>query len=165
MVTGPFGFGIEDPIGHLDFYANGGEQQPGCEAKSLLSDRANWLDIPTLLVDVVSCSHLRVVDLYADSIINSIGIGSCPFLAYPCDDYDSFAQGGCISHCDADDGQCARLGIHPSSNQTTAKMTGTKHYFNTAPSPPFCRMCANIFQLSKTLTFLCPFSAPPRHFG
>jgi len=45
---GAFGSGIGAAIGHADFFPNGGSVQPGCITNS--------------------CSHLRAVDLYLESI-------------------------------------------------------------------------------------------------
>ncbi|CAG9830865.1 unnamed protein product [Diabrotica balteata] len=47
-------WGYKVPIGHVDWYVNGGDVQPGCPT----------LDVP----DTDVCSHLRVNDLYVESI-------------------------------------------------------------------------------------------------
>ncbi|XP_075554061.1 lipase member I-like [Dermacentor variabilis] len=53
--------GIMGPIGHVDFYPNGGSKQPGCDG----------LD--------VGCSHKRARKLFLASITSQ-----CAFAAYPC---------------------------------------------------------------------------------
>ncbi|XP_077988295.1 pancreatic lipase-related protein 2-like [Glandiceps talaboti] len=55
------GFGYYNPCGHVDFYPNGGTQQPGCG----------------LIGEV--CHHMRAPDLFIESINTP-----CPFTAYPC---------------------------------------------------------------------------------
>ncbi len=64
------------PIGHLDFYPNGGIIQPGCA--SLLPG-----------VKQSACSHTRVTDLYIESIKSSRLI----FKSKLCTSYDDFKSG------------------------------------------------------------------------
>ncbi|XP_077113121.1 pancreatic triacylglycerol lipase-like isoform X2 [Ranitomeya variabilis] len=59
------GLGTNDVSGHLNFYANGGRNQPGCETTPLLS-----LLNPTDIFSAFSCSHSRSVDLYREVIRN-----------------------------------------------------------------------------------------------
>lgn len=47
-------FGIREPICHVDFYVNGGANQPGCEI--------------VFLFDSVLCSHSRAVHVYIESL-------------------------------------------------------------------------------------------------
>ncbi|KAH9523417.1 Pancreatic lipase- protein 2 [Bulinus truncatus] len=59
------GFGITHSIGHVDFYPNGGEHQPGCPKENL------GLFFTLSLEDLskkASCSHSRVVDYFTNSI-------------------------------------------------------------------------------------------------
>ncbi|XP_049526827.1 phospholipase A1-like isoform X2 [Dermacentor silvarum] len=53
--------GIKGPIGHVDFYPNGGSRQPGCDGLDL------------------GCSHSRARELFKQSIN-----AECFFTAYPC---------------------------------------------------------------------------------
>ncbi|KAH9523420.1 hypothetical protein Btru_039985 [Bulinus truncatus] len=59
------GFGITHSIGHVDFYPNGGEHQPGCPKETLgLFFPFNF----EYLSKKASCSHSRVVDYFTNSI-------------------------------------------------------------------------------------------------
>ncbi|XP_018495723.1 phospholipase A1 [Galendromus occidentalis] len=54
--------GMIEPFGHVDFYANGGQRQPGCSSFNY------------------GCSHTRAHELYIESRKRS----GCRFISYPC---------------------------------------------------------------------------------
>lgn len=62
------------PMGHVDFYPNGGDVQPGCAET-----------IPR-----ACCDHCRVVSLMAESITTDVG-----FRSLQCDSYENFQNGVC----------------------------------------------------------------------
>ncbi|KAK9721851.1 Lipase [Popillia japonica] len=64
--------GFIQPIGHVDFYPNGGTLQPGC---------------PSYDIDD-NCSHARS-NLYLIESVNSD-----KFLAIPCTSYEDYSEGG-----------------------------------------------------------------------
>ncbi|XP_069686188.1 uncharacterized protein [Periplaneta americana] len=69
--------GIKDPLGHADFYPNGGvPTQPGC-----------GLDLAG------SCSHSRSHDLFGESITTSVG-----FYGHKCSSWDDYEAGSCSSN-------------------------------------------------------------------
>lgn len=61
-------FGIREPICQTDFYINSGSKQPGCKI--------------TEGIDFAPCSHLRVIDIYIESLGNPKGFygDRCPDL-------------------------------------------------------------------------------------
>ncbi len=62
--------GLEEPIGHLNFYPNGGKSlQPGCKY-------------------LKSCSHSRAPDLYAESYKRN----KCQLKGYECKDISYFNE-------------------------------------------------------------------------
>jgi len=67
--SGTFGFGILKPLGHVDFYPNCGQVQPGCYS---------W---------DYGCSHVRVVDYYMESITAfASDKPDCPASQGPCNE-------------------------------------------------------------------------------
>ncbi|KAJ8916045.1 hypothetical protein NQ315_010913 [Exocentrus adspersus] len=66
--------GFLSPVGHSDYYPNGGSRQPGC-----------GLDL------LGSCAHERAFRYYAESL------GSGKFVAVSCGSYSEFSQGLCKS--------------------------------------------------------------------
>lgn len=66
--------GIQENIGHKDFYPNGGSSQKGC----FTIGRRKRQD----LVSFLSCSHNRIPYLFAESIISS-----CSFRSVKCQSY------------------------------------------------------------------------------
>ncbi|KAL0274603.1 UNVERIFIED_CONTAM: hypothetical protein PYX00_002698 [Menopon gallinae] len=76
-------FGFPNPIGHADFYPNGGVAlQPGCRL-SQLARRGH----PE---EVVACSHNRAWMYYAESVNNEYA-----FPASFCPSYDAYERGLC----------------------------------------------------------------------
>ncbi|NXK54295.1 LIPR2 protein, partial [Chauna torquata] len=84
------GFGMSTPIGHLDFYPNGGVEMPGC-GKNAVSDVVDLDSIWEGTRNFLACNHLRSLKYYSDSIIFPNG-----FLGYPCTSYDAFQTEGCF---------------------------------------------------------------------
>ncbi|KAL1469143.1 hypothetical protein MTO96_004867 [Rhipicephalus appendiculatus] len=80
--------GMLRSCGHVDFYPNGGKQQPGCWRFS-------------------SCSHSKATEFYADSV------RLCNFPTRSCKSYDDFLAGTCAPSC-ADGVACGKMG-HPAS--------------------------------------------------
>ncbi|CAH1271922.1 PNLIP [Branchiostoma lanceolatum] len=122
------GFGMMDPVGHLDFYPNGGMDQPGC-GESLFEyvrDQGVWGGGETFVV----CNHLRAVLLFIESI-NS----DCPWKAYPCSDFQPFVDGKCMTCGDVG---CYSMGYDADKAYTAGSPVNIKLYMTTADSYPFC---------------------------
>lgn len=75
------------------------------------------------LKDDIACSHMRVLDLFIESIISS-----CKFQSVPCVSKSNFANGRC-SHCG---NGCAYMGYKSQHN-----IRG-KFFLTTNSGPPYC---------------------------
>ncbi|XP_073985644.1 pancreatic lipase-related protein 2 isoform X2 [Rhodnius prolixus] len=75
--------GFATPLGHADFYPNGGKpHQPGCKLDYLLRTGR--------IMDIVACSHNRAWKYYAESVK-----APYDFPAIPCPSYQMFKLGKC----------------------------------------------------------------------
>lgn len=114
--------GFRESLGHIDFYANGGTDQPGCPP-TVFSGGAYF-----------KCDHQRSVLLYMESIKRN-----CQIRAYPCSSYRDFLDGNCLD-CEpfGPDG-CPIFGYDVIERKDVLqKMQRTKAYFKTNPQSPFC---------------------------
>ncbi|KAB5533258.1 hypothetical protein PHYPO_G00129710 [Pangasianodon hypophthalmus] len=129
-------FGLRGVNGHIDFYANGGLDQPGCP-KTIFAGKSYFV-----------CDHQRSVFLYLCSLNRT-----CHLTAYPCSSYTDFINGQCMQ-CEAFyPASCPVLGNANVHRNTTAniqmgydlsqwrdkllKLGQTKVYFSTTAEPPY----------------------------
>lgn len=94
-------------IGHVDFYGNFGVVQPGCGYNT-------------------SCSHVRSVEYYAESIVSEVG-----FWSQPCSDVLSYYFGKCRLSNDEND-------LIPMGEYVPYNSTGV-YFFRTNSHTPFAR--------------------------
>ncbi|KAI8774315.1 Pancreatic lipase- protein 2 [Biomphalaria glabrata] len=126
------GYGMIEPVGHVDFYPNGGRAQPGCqEETSVLGFMEDVVSNGITDAEFhVSCSHERSTELFTASIRQTT-FGSCQFTSYPCSSAERFWQGEC-RHCG--NRPCPVMGYHA---DLYFRSRGS-YYLNTTGSQPFC---------------------------
>ncbi|KAM9782087.1 lipase member H isoform X1 [Syngnathus typhle] len=116
------GLGYREPIGHIDFYANEGTDQPGCP-KTIFSGTAYF-----------KCDHQRSVYLYLESLNQS-----CSSRAFPCASFKDFKDGKCTSCTQFGDAGCPVFGYNINKwRHILLKLGQTKTYFTTNDKAPFC---------------------------
>uniref|UniRef100_A0AAY4ANS5 Lipase domain-containing protein n=1 Tax=Denticeps clupeoides TaxID=299321 RepID=A0AAY4ANS5_9TELE len=117
------GLGLRGSHGHIDFYANGGADQPGCP-KTIFSGKAFFV-----------CDHQRSVFLYLCALNRT-----CNLTAYPCSSYTDFLNGQCLQ-CEAfKPASCPVLGYDMSKwKDSLVKMGQTRVYFSTTSELPYSK--------------------------
>ncbi|KAK7501463.1 hypothetical protein BaRGS_00007267 [Batillaria attramentaria] len=124
-----FGLGMDEPCGHVDYFPNGGHDQPGCEADPITHWAHEGLIAGTS--EFVACNHLRSYHFFNETI-NSV----CPFEAYRCDSEDDFNSGKCVP-CSGE--ACGFMGLHADRTKPAGGATNVKYYLKTGTSWPYCR--------------------------
>ncbi|XP_053703980.1 lipase member H isoform X1 [Synchiropus splendidus] len=116
------GLGYREPLGHIDFYANGGTDQPGC-SRFIFSFNS-----------YIKCDHQRSVFLFRESVDHT-----CQSRALPCSSYNDYLDGKCLS-CDQFGGAgCPVFGYDITKWKDAILQLGpTKAYFTTNQRSPFC---------------------------
>lgn len=123
-----FALGIQESIGHIDVYANGGEYQPGCTSSkipgTIISGIWNLLDnMGKDARKTFLCSHRRAEGFFIESINTK-----CPFHTYSCQNYSQLEKGNCLAKTDM-----GRLGFH--SDKAPGRGI---HILKTFADAPYC---------------------------
>ncbi|KAM9450862.1 lipase member H isoform 1-T2 [Clarias gariepinus] len=113
--------GYRDALGHIDYYPNGGSDQPGCP-KTIFSGSKYF-----------KCDHQRAVYLYLDSINQTSQI-----TAYPCSDYSNFLDGKCLSCERFNSSGCPVFGYDVTQwKEVLLKLGQTSTFFTTNQKTPY----------------------------
>ncbi|XP_077597335.1 lipase member H [Stigmatopora nigra] len=114
--------GYREALGHIDFYANGGSDQPGCP-KTIFSGTGYF-----------KCDHQRSVYLFCESLKHI-----CTSRAFPCNNYKDFQDGKCTSCEQFGDAGCPVLGYDIVNFKNILLTMGqSKNFFITNQKAPFC---------------------------
>lgn len=134
------GLGSLERMGHVDFFPNGGYDQPKCPQTAgkiiNLILQLGTMNIEGFVLTSL-CSHMAAVNFFTDSVRNL-----CPYVAYKCSNFDDFDSGKCSLECSGQGRQCNRMGYWTSS-------TGGKGdlYLKTQDASAF-PYCINHYQVS-----------------
>ncbi|XP_012233169.2 pancreatic lipase-related protein 2-like [Linepithema humile] len=120
------GLGITQPVAHIDFYPNGGRNQPGCNEGVLNSITLERGSFFRGIKRFLGCNHIRSYEYFIESI-NS----PCPFIAVPCSSWDKFQEGSCF---DCVNQYCPRFGLDAQPGNYHAAV-----YLMTGVDRPFCK--------------------------
>lgn len=115
-----FRIGLNQSVGHVDFYPNGGTVQTGCKDAPKI--------IPTNYLEVITCSHYKATDLFIESLVNK----TCKFTSYGCESWEEFTSGNCTKRVRQN--ETGLLGFY----SYTAPGQGNQYLYTNANSP-YCR--------------------------
>ncbi|XP_078354655.1 pancreatic lipase-related protein 2-like [Oculina patagonica] len=120
--------GLQRSCGHVDFYPNGGKQQPGCGTSNVIGGAVDsFLDSAQVSLPwIVACNHMKSV-AYFTSSINS----PCAMTAFPCSNWQDFQDGKCFS-CE---GACPQMGYNADQYRTNKPVLA---FLKTVEKKPFC---------------------------
>jgi len=144
------GFGIVKPVGHFDFYPNGGELQPGCTTagkalanialqtyefikdpvqKGLTMAAGDKNDVRDA-IDGLSCNHGRAYQFFIESVNST----SCRFIGEECNTWLDYLAGKC------DQGLHIPMGYDSEQYKgNTISNKSKKFYLSTNENSPFCK--------------------------
>ncbi|XP_029155587.1 pancreatic triacylglycerol lipase-like [Nylanderia fulva] len=138
------GLGITQPVAHIDFYPNGGRNQPGCNKGVLNSITLERGSLFRGIKRFLGCNHIRSYEYFIESI-NSL----CPFLSVPCNSWDKFQEGRCF---DCVNQYCPRFGLDAQPGNYHAGV-----YLMTGHDRPFCKghykMTINISKTDESVSY------------
>ncbi|CAH0555695.1 unnamed protein product [Brassicogethes aeneus] len=118
------GLGTSQPMGHVDFYPNGGREQIGCS--HLFVGAVSDIIWSSTVEGRSLCNHRRAYKFFIDSISPR-----CHFPAFPCDSYDDFLAGKCFP-C-TDERNCGNMGYYADRSKGRGQL-----YLATRDEEPFC---------------------------
>lgn len=115
--------GFREPLAHIDFYANGGTDQPGCP-RTVFGGSSYF-----------KCDHQRSVLLFIESVV-----ARCSNRAFHCSSYSDFLDGDCLDCKRFGELGCPQFGYDVTRWRDVLLEQGgqTKMYFTTNKNPPFC---------------------------
>ncbi|XP_016055385.1 PREDICTED: phospholipase A1 member A [Miniopterus natalensis] len=115
-------WGIRIPVGHVDYFVNGGQDQPGC---------------PTFFhggYSYLICDHMRAVYLYISALENL-----CPLMAFPCASYKAFLAGHCLDCFNPFLLSCPRIGLVEQGGVKIEPLPKeVRVYLQTTSRAPYC---------------------------
>ncbi|KAL3267943.1 hypothetical protein HHI36_007080 [Cryptolaemus montrouzieri] len=118
------GLGSYQPMGHVDFYPNGGRMQKGCS--NLFVGAVSDIIWSSAVEGRSLCNHRRAYKFFTDSVSPR-----CHFPAFPCDSYEDFLTGKCFP-C-TDERRCGNMGFYADRSKGRGQL-----YLITRDEEPFC---------------------------
>ncbi|XP_050534680.1 pancreatic triacylglycerol lipase-like isoform X1 [Daktulosphaira vitifoliae] len=153
---GELGLGMSQPIGHLDFYPNGGENQPGCDQGMMNYINSENGSFYQGMRRFLACNHVRAHEFFTESIKPS-----CNFIAIECDSYEDFLKGecfSCYSESNPEGRICAEMGMRSTGHWKrhapmiaagdANTMPHLRLFTITSETAPFC---VNLYRVTITL--------------
>ncbi|XP_046682440.1 LOW QUALITY PROTEIN: uncharacterized protein LOC124368929 [Homalodisca vitripennis] len=119
------GLGSSQPMGHVDFYPNGGRMQKGCSHLFVGAVTDIFLSVSEVEGRSL-CNHRRAYKFFTDSVSPQ-----CQFPAVRCDSFDKYAAGACFPCSDGE--LCSNMGYYADK----VKGRGVQ-YLVTRDEEPFC---------------------------
>ncbi|KAF5298079.1 hypothetical protein FQA39_LY11847 [Lamprigera yunnana] len=134
------GLGLVEKVGHVDYYPNGGNSQPGCDLTVMQSISLERGSFFRGIRSFVGCNHIRAHELFLESINPK-----CPFMSISCNSYENLKNGTCFE-CNKKNRHCIAFGFHGKGHYERLLKTKEIHpqdnlvqYLMTGSNKPFCR--------------------------
>ncbi|KAF7274634.1 pancreatic triacylglycerol lipase-like [Rhynchophorus ferrugineus] len=135
FITG--GLGMRESIGHVDYFPNGGNRQPGCEktmAQFINDQKGSFFNG---MKKYLSCNHERAHQIFIETINPK-----CSFLSVTCTSYEDFLDGKCWG-CGKYGAKCITFGFegrkHYDKFYGPGLNRGLNQYLLTSEAKPFCK--------------------------
>lgn len=129
--------GILESIGHVDYFPNGGSNQPGCEKSMMQFIKDEKGSFLKGMKNYLSCNHLRAHQIFLDSIRPK-----CTYLSIACNSIQDFTAGKCWD-CGKYGERCLKFGYHGYKHYNKFYGSGMNsslnQYLITGSKAPYCR--------------------------
>ncbi|XP_076335858.1 pancreatic triacylglycerol lipase-like isoform X2 [Tachypleus tridentatus] len=128
----PMGDSATEAVGHIDFYPNGGDNQPGC-----LSDAINTLFTQGFeqgLRRLAACDQMRAIDYFLEAIDDD----NCAPVGVACDSWENYLEGKCTD-CGENGQNCIMIGPETEHfRKFKDDKNGKRFYLKISSTKPYC---------------------------